>query len=403
MRDDLRRLSVLMATAFVDMIGFAIVLPLLPFYALRLGAEAWMVGPLVAAYSVAQLASSPVWGRVSDRYGRKPIVLVGLVASAIAYVIFGFAHALWLLFLMRIAQGSGGGTTGVLQAYVADSTLRAQRARALGWLSAATSAGVMIGPALGSLAATWGYAAPGLAAAALCLVNLGFAARWLPESMPGLRGGGANDAPRGPRRSIRSAVWEVLRRPTGPVASLIWVYAAGMAAFTAMAAVFPLFLFERFGITEATIGYFFVYIGAVNVVMRALILGPLVDRLGEARVMRLGATILGLSLALLPFAPGVPAFVVLSSGLPIGTALLFPSISAMITHRTHEEEMGQTLGVQQAYGGVARVVGPIGGAAAFQALGPGVPFFAAAAIVAATLVFVVAFAHREAAPGEAPA
>lgn len=176
-----------------------------------------------------------------------------------------------------------------------------------------------------------------------------------------------------------------------------------MTAFTAMAAVFPLFLFDRFGITEATIGYFFVYIGAVNVVMRALILGWLVDRLGEARVMRLGATILGLSLALLPFAPGIPAFVVLSSGLPIGTALLFPSTSAMITHRAEEEEMGQTLGVQQAYGGIARVVGPIGGAAAFQALGPAIPFYGAATIVAATLFFVLAFAHREPSAGEAPA
>lgn len=394
MREDLRRLSVLMATAFVDMIGFAIVLPLLPFYALRLGAEEWMVGPLVAAYAVAQLASSPVWGRVSDRYGRKPIVLIGLFASAVAYVIFGLAQALWLLFLARLAQGSGGGTTGVLQAYVADSTLRAHRARALGWLSAATSAGVMIGPALGSLAAVWGYAAPGLVAAALCLANLGFAARWLPESMAGLRGNGEGGEPRGPRRSVRSAVWEVLRRPTGPVASLIWVYAAGMAAFTAMAAVLPLFLHARFGITEKTIGYFFVYFGGLNVVMRVLILGPLVDRLGESQVMRLGATALALSFALMPFAPSVPVFVTIAAGLPVGTALLFPSTSAMITHRTAEEEMGQTLGVQQAYGGVARVVGPIGAAAAFQGLGVSVPFLAAAGLVAATLLFVIAFAHR---------
>ncbi|MBI4513987.1 MAG: MFS transporter [Gemmatimonadetes bacterium] len=390
-RAEPRRVSVLMATAFVDMIGFAIVFPLLPFYALRLGGEEWMVGPLVAAYSIAQLASSPLWGRVSDRYGRRPVILFGLLAGAVAYVIFGFAEALWLLFAARLAQGSGGGTTGVLQAYIADATPPRDRARALGWLSAATSAGVMIGPALGSLAATWGYAAPGLLAAGLCLLNFGFAARWLPESAPL-----AVPNPNGParvRRPIRSAFWEVLRHPRRPVSRLIWMYATGMAAFTSMAVVLPLFLYHRFGVTERTIGYFFVYTGTLNVVMRALILGWAVDRLGEDRVMHLGATVLALSFALLPFAGSIPVLVAIAAGLPIGTALLFPATSAMITHGAEESEMGQTLGVQQAFGGVARVAGPIGAAAAFQGLGAEVPFVAAAALLVASLAFVVTAAR----------
>jgi MFS family permease len=430
-RADLRRLGVLMATAFVDMIGFAIVLPLLPFYALRLGAEEWTVGPLVAAYSLAQLASSPLWGRVSDRYGRRPVILVGLFASAVAYVIFGLADALWLLFAARLAQGSGGGTTGVLQAYIADSTPPNDRARALGWLSAATSAGVMIGPALGSLAAAWGPAAPGLVAAGLCLLNLGFAARWLPESAPGVRSGpgsrraggaaqaasrgswGSAERPREPepaptptpaRRPLRAAILEVLRHPTGPVPRLIWVYGVGMLAFSAMAAVLPLFLRARLGVTEKTIGYFFVYFGTVNVILRALLLGPIVDRWGEERVMRFGAAVLAAAFAAIPFASSVPAFVAIAGGMPVGTALLFPATSAMVTHRTAEHEMGQTLGVQQAFGGVARVLGPVGGAAAFQGLGPGVPFFAAGALVAGALAFVVHAARREPAPAaRAPA
>lgn len=350
-----------------------------------------MVGPLVAAYSIAQLASSPLWGRVSDRYGRRPVILFGLLAGAVAYVIFGFAEALWLLFAARLAQGSGGGTTGVLQAYIADATPPRDRARALGWLSAATSAGVMIGPALGSLAATWGYAAPGLLAAGLCLLNFGFAARWLPESAPL-----AVPNPNGParvRRPIRSAFWEVLRHPRRPVSRLIWMYATGMAAFTSMAVVLPLFLYHRFGVTERTIGYFFVYTGTLNVVMRALILGWAVDRLGEDRVMHLGATVLALSFALLPFAGSIPVLVAIAAGLPIGTALLFPATSAMITHGAEESEMGQTLGVQQAFGGVARVAGPIGAAAAFQGLGAEVPFVAAAALLVASLAFVVTAAR----------
>jgi len=177
-----RRLAVLIAVNFVDMVGFMIVLPLLPFYALDLQATPELVGLLIAAFSIAQLIAAPFWGRVSDRYGRRPALLIGLTASAIAYVVFGFAESLWLLFLSRLVQGAGGGTTGVAQAYVADTMPPRERAKALGWLSAATSAGVAFGPVIGSFAAHLGKAAPGLIAAALCLVNVAFAWRWLPES-----------------------------------------------------------------------------------------------------------------------------------------------------------------------------------------------------------------------------
>src|SRR5438876_3657412 len=178
----MKRMSVLMAVAFVDMIGLMMVVPLLPLYALRLHADPSTIGLLSASFPIAQLASSPVWGRVSDRYGRRPAILVGLTASAIAYGIFAFAGSLWLLFLSRFVQGLGGGTTGVAQAYVADTMAPHERAKALGWLSAATSLGVVIGPVLGSFAARAGQAAPGLVAAALCLCNVGFAWKWLPES-----------------------------------------------------------------------------------------------------------------------------------------------------------------------------------------------------------------------------
>src|SRR5437879_12564348 len=146
----MRRMAVLMAVAFVDMIGLMLVLPLLPLYALHLHASATTIGFLTASFPVAQLVASPVWGRVSDRYGRRPALLVGLAASALAYVIFGLAGSLWLLFVSRFVQGLGGGTTGVAQAYVADTMAPQERAKALGWLSAATSLGVLIGPGLGA-------------------------------------------------------------------------------------------------------------------------------------------------------------------------------------------------------------------------------------------------------------
>src|SRR5690348_8818410 len=168
MKGDSRKLWILMITAFIDMVGVLMVIPLLPFYAKAAGhlqSGGLVVGILVSSFSVAQLITAPMWGRLSDAYGRRPALLVGLGASAIAYVIFGFAlslpHALFWLFLSRLVQGAGGGTVSVIQAYVADATEPEDRAKALGWLSAATNAGVAIGPVFGSATATLGQAAPG--------------------------------------------------------------------------------------------------------------------------------------------------------------------------------------------------------------------------------------------------
>ena len=186
-RSQFRQLSVLIGLNFVDMMGFAMVLPLLPFYALKLHATPEIVGWMIASFSVAQLVAAPIWGRVSDRYGRRPALLIGLTASALAFLVFGFATSLWLLFLSRIVQGAGGGTTGVAQALVSDTVERKDRARALGWLSAATNAGVSIGPAIGSLATQISRAAPGYFAAGLCFLNVIAAWKWLPESRVGVK------------------------------------------------------------------------------------------------------------------------------------------------------------------------------------------------------------------------
>jgi len=158
------KLGVLMTTAFIDMVGALMILPLMPFYAEKFGASDFMVMVLVSAFSAMQLVSAPLWGRVSDRYGRKPALLIGLGASAIAYVVFAFADSYGLLLLSRIVQGAGGGTTGVIQAYVADATLPKDRAKSLGWLSAATNAGVALGPVIGSWSQHISPMAPGLVA-----------------------------------------------------------------------------------------------------------------------------------------------------------------------------------------------------------------------------------------------
>lgn len=392
----MKRISVLMATAFVDMMGGAMIFPLLPFYALNLHAAPWMIGWMIASFWIAQLASSPLWGRVSDRYGRRPALLVGLSASALGFLVFAFAVTPWMLVLSRLVQGAGGGTTGVAQAYVGDAIEPKDRAKALGWLSAATNAGVMIGPAIGSLATNMGMAAPGLIAATLCLGNVWYAWRWLPESAPHKRKGEPQAVtPPAARRPVGAVVWEVFKTPKADVPRLVWIYAVGMLGFMSMTGVLALYLGKVFGVTEKTIGIFFVYTGGLSLVMRALILGKMVERFGETGVMRMGAVMLALGLASIPLAPSVLALAGVIALIPIGTALLFPATSALVTHRAPKEELGQVLGVQQAFGAVARIIAPIWATAAFQALGVGVPFYIAGVVVA--VVGLLAFGVRPAA------
>ncbi|MGE0641874.1 MAG: MFS transporter [Thermoanaerobaculia bacterium] len=408
-RVSLGRLWALMATVFVDMIGLLMVVPVLPLYAKRLGADAFVIGLMVSVFAVAQLASAPLWGRFSDRHGRRPMIMIGVTISIFAYLLFAFACSeeamrmlspkalVGLLFLSRLVQGAGGATTGVVQAYVGDSIVPEERAKALGWISAATSAGVMLGPALGSLAATLGPAAPGLAATVLCLVNLLFCWKWLPESHAE-QDRAHRDAP---RASLRKGFWKIVTEPRAPVARLIWIYAIGMMAFMAMNAILALFLQDRYGVTEKSIGYFYTYVGTISLVMRSLILGPTVRRFGETRVMQLGLVALVLGFALQPLAGSIPVFALVVLFIPIGTALLFPATSSLVTRFGTRSELGATMGVQQAFGGVARLIGPIWAGAAFEYWGSGSPMWISAGL--ALLTFLFARGLQDARANVAPA
>ena len=338
---------------------------------------------MIASFSIAQLISAPLWGRVSDRYGRRPALLIGLSASAIAYVVFGFADTVWLLFASRLVQGAGGGTTGVAQAYVADTVEPRNRARALGWLSAATSAGVMVGPVIGSAAAHLGRAAPGIIAAMLCLVNVFFAWRWLPESRRN------RPAPPRPRRPLWHPAWTVVRHPLDPIARFIWIYAIGMLAFSSMTSVIALYLGAEFGLDEKTIGYVFLYIGVLSFVMRSLLLGPVVDRIGESWAMRIGTLLLIAGLVLYPIPQTLGLLALVIPLVPIGTALLFPATTSLMSRHSDPAELGTTMGVAQTFAGLARVAAPLLSTIAFQRLGHGWPFYIAGGYV--TLVGLMAF------------
>ncbi len=399
------KLHVLMFTAFLDMVGALIIVPLLPFYTSRLGGDAETVGFLVSAFAVAQLASAPLWGKFSDRFGRRPTLLVALAASAVAFVIFGYAESILTLFLSRIVLGAGGGTVGVIQAYVADATEPKDRARALGWLSAATNLGVAMGPVIGSWAAAIGektftvgsvnlhigHAAPGLLAASLCVLNIGFAFRYLTESkaMTGEHAvatpeGAAAAAPQ-KRPGAITAIRRVMSHPGEPAARLIWMYAIAMGAFMGVNAVLALFLAAEFQVTEQTIGYFFMYIGVISVITRVMALGRLVDKLGEARLSRVGLVLLAAGLGGLPLARNLPMLAVFVALIPLGTAFTFPCVTAMLSRVTDARDRGLFMGVQQTFGGGARVIFPVLMGALFKRMGHGWPFAVSATLVLATI------------------
>jgi multidrug resistance protein len=378
------KLTVLMITAFIDMLGMLMILPLLPFYAKDLGAGGLVVGLLVSSFSVAQLLSAPLWGRFSDKHGRRPALMVGLASSALAYVVFAYADSLWLLLLSRIVQGAGGGTVSVIQAYVADATRPEDRAKSLGWLSAATNAGVAIGPVIGSWVQHWGPHTPGLMAACLCLLNIVFASRYLTEVRKPLADNADGSKP--VRKGSREAVMRVVTHPSEPASRLILIYAIAIGAFQGTTAILALFLAARFGVTADTIGYFFMYLGVLSVVVRALFLGRIVDYFGEARLSRYGVMFLAAGLLGLSFAPNLPVLALAVGLLPLGTAFTFPCVTAMLSRVVAGSERGLYMGVQQTYGGITRVGFPIALGFAFDTFGQQSPFWISATLVMATLL-----------------
>lgn len=381
------KLVVLMIVAFVDMVGLVMLLPLLPFYATRFGATATMVGALISAFAVAQLLSAPVWGKVSDTRGRRPAILAGLWISAAAYLVFAFAGSILMLFLSRVVQGLGGGTIGVVQAYVADSSKPEDRVKGLGWLSAVTSLGAVVGPALGSaLAGLWGPHAPGLASAALCVLVSVFAWRYLAESKEARPS--ATPAAPGVPLSSRAAIWSVVSRSGEPAPRLIWIYSIAIGAFYGTVPTLPLLLSDRLGVTEHMVGYLFMYLGGMGVVVRSLALGPMVKRLGEARLARLGTTLLAAGLALISVVHSYPTLWLALTLMPLGTAFIFPSVTGLLSRVVPSRDRGLYLSVQQTFGGVSRVAFPAGAGLLMDSFGKGVPFWVSGVLVLGALALM---------------
>jgi MFS family permease len=314
---------------------------------------------------------------MSDRYGRRPALMIGLAGSAVGYLIFAYATSLELLLLCRVVQGAGGGTIGVVQAYVADSTEPKDRAKALGWISAATSLGVVIGPAVGAWSLKLGPEGPGLVAALISAVNILFTLRFVTESHD------VSAVQSGDRKVTRSreAIARVVSHSSEPASRLIWIYSITMGSFQGMLAVLALFLAFEFAVTEHSIGYFFTYVGTISVITRAFVLGKMVDWLGEPRLSRIGMILLAIGLAGLPLAPSIPVFAVVVALVPLGTAFTFPCVTGLLSQIVPQHERGLYMGVQHTFGGVARVVAPVYAGWTFDHLGHGVPFYTGALLV----------------------
>jgi len=369
------KLAVLIVTNFVDMVGLLMIIPLMPFYAREMGGGALIVAILMGSFTAAQLISAPWWGRFSDKYGRRPALLVGLTAAGIAYLVFAFANSIWLLLLSRVVQGAGGGTVGVIQAYVADSVEPANRAKALGWLSAATNVGVAIGPAIGSAALRLGSRGPGIAAASLCLINIFFAWKFLRESRD------MTEAHEKKPRASRTVIAHVVTHPAEAAPRLIWIYAIAMGAFSGLMAILALFLADRFGVGKDRIWIFYTYVGAISVVTRAGILGRMVDRYGEAYLSRIGLTLLATGLATLPLTRGYLSLAISVALIPLGTAFTFPCVTSMLSRVISSRERGLYMGVQQTFGGLGRVIIPLWAGFSYDHFGKSVPLFTSAILV----------------------
>ena len=373
-----QRLAALMVVAFVSTLGEFLVVALLPVYAERYGATPFEVGALVSAFALAAMASAPLWGRLADRSGRRPALLLGLVVSAAGYLLFGVAQSLEVLLVARLVHGVGGGTVPVVFAYIADSVTGERRAEGIGWVTAVTSSAAMIGPAVGSLAGQLHPAGAGAVAAAFSLAAAVFARIRLPESRPRREESDAEGA----RYSILGAVGRVAVQPLRPLNLLIWIYAAGQIGMAGMTAIIGLYLGRRFGVDESNIGLFFFYLGGLSIAFRVLVLGWAVRRYGELNVLRAGAVSFGVGLVAIPFATGLWMLAAAVFFVPLGTSLLFPCTTSQVSKRAPGSDVvGQVLGVQQAYGNASKIAAPLVAAYMFQALSPEAPFIAIGAVL----------------------
>lgn len=376
-------IPIVIATVFVDIVGFAMILPLLPSYAARLGGTPTSIGILVASYSLLQLVLAPLWGRASDRFGRRSVLLIGLTGSVVSYLLFAVAGSYTLLLLSRVIDGASGASINVAQAYLADETRSTQRARAMGIVGAAVGVGFIVGPILGGITAGISPMLPGLLAAAITAINLLVAVVILPESRQRRRAAV-------PKATIPLS-WGTLL----PAMSVIFL---ATLAFSVMYVVFPLFGEQRLGATRSTVSYWFAFVGLVTAIVQGGLLGRLVRWLGEPGTARLGAALLAGGFLLV--APSVRGgettwvFFAALASLGAGFGMAGAAMTGLVSRRTGADRQGRVLGITQSASAMARIVGPITAGAIMQAKSAEGAFLASAVMATIALAIAAGLGRR---------
>ncbi len=385
-------LVIIFFTVFIDLVGFGIVLPLLPFYAQIFGATALLVGLLSTSFSLMQFLFAPLWGRISDRIGRRPIILLGLLGSSVSYLVFGLANSLLLLFLSRILAGIAGANISTAQAYIADSTPPERRAKGMGLIGAAYGLGFIFGPAIGGTLSHYGYSVPAYFASVLALCNCLAAYFLLPESL-----NSPNRTFAGRQGLNFAGIQRGLRHPE--LGAFFACFFISTFAFANLESTFALMTQKRFGLDARHNGYLFAYIGVLITIMQGALIGRLVKRFGERKLVVTGLFSMIFGLGLLPFSSSLQYLLLVLVALTFGSGVTNPSITSLISQITGAEDQGGILGVGQSLASLARILGPVWGGFTFDRFGFQYPYITGGIFMAVAFgISLVAVRRRIAVP-----
>jgi DHA1 family tetracycline resistance protein-like MFS transporter len=370
-----RPLLVIFLTIFVNLVGFGIIIPLLPFYAETFGASPLTIGMLFAVFSACQLVASPALGDLSDRYGRRPVLIFSLAGTVVSFVMMALAHSITMLFLARIVDGLSGGNISTARAYVADVTEPKDRAKAYGLIGAAFGLGFIMGPALSGLLAQFSYTAPIWAAAGITLVATFMAWAWLPETV--------HRAAAGTGMPFRNLA-EMMRRPG--LRRMLWIDFIYWFAFAIFQTTFALFGAHRFGFDVSETGYFFAAFGVLGAMVQGAAIRPIVHRLGDRATFILGLVCAGIGLVGATLAHTVVVFTLALVPMALGIGFGHPTVAALVSRAGRKDEQGRVQGAAGAMESLGRAIGPVWGNAALARFGDGMPYLSAAFCLAITLV-----------------
>jgi DHA1 family tetracycline resistance protein-like MFS transporter len=344
-------LVIIFITVFIDLVGFGIVIPILPLYAERMHASPAVIGLLLAVYSAMQFIFAPILGKLSDRVGRRPVLLGSIIGTSIGFLIMGLAGSLWLLFVARVIDGITGGNISTAQAYIADVTPPEKRSSGMGLIGAAFGLGFIFGPAIGGVMSHVSLGAPFVFAAALAAGNAVAIYFLLPESL--------SSEHRSRARGRESVIKVFEESGSWQLAAVIATYFFGTVAFALLTAIYALFTEARLHFDATHNGYIFAYLGLIGALIQGGLIGRLSKQFGDKGLAVAGSLILALSMFLLPLISSLQSLLLVSTGIAIGNSLVTPTLNAMASRSVNASWQGRVLGVMQSAASFARIIGPV--------------------------------------------